>query len=584
MKLLGEVERLRNQREEQRRRLEEKWQSVERDLRPLAGGKERARRWAEEREILAKKGGVFSSEKAEIDRVMALKDRFRGERIFILGNGPSLLQTDLSHLANEFTFGTDRVYLLADRLGWRPTFYTVSDWSVVADSADEINRLPHSTFFFEERFRGLLRSGWDVFWYWHGAAVRAEELEFALTMRDGIRAAGSATASAIQIAFHLGFDPIYLVGCDAAHPGADAFGSNGNRPGDPDVKRTIRGYEQCRVGIQKADREIFNATVGGTLKVFQRVEFESLFPKPRTETSPLTLAGALSPRVEVAREDQAALNEAELAFGAIAPKFPRGVYFDVGAHHGSTLGIPCERGWEVHAFEPDPTNRQFLTNRRRSHWLLHVDDRAVSDVSGNQVDLFGSNVSSGVSSLVPFMPDHASVATVSTVALRDYCKENRIEKIDLLKVDVEGWELKVLEGFPWDLHRPAAVVVEFEDSKTMLLGYNYRVLADFLLERGYTVFVSEWYPILRYGSRHSWRSIQKYPCELADSTGWGNLVAFLDPVNEAELQAAAQKIVFAAAQRQHRAEIKRLTQPKTVKELLGEIGKRLREVWRMRKA
>jgi hypothetical protein len=44
-------------------------------------------------------------------RLAALKDAHRGERCFLIGNGPSLKQTDLSLLKNEFTIGTNRIYL-----------------------------------------------------------------------------------------------------------------------------------------------------------------------------------------------------------------------------------------------------------------------------------------------------------------------------------------------------------------------------------------------------------------------------------------------------------------------------------------
>jgi hypothetical protein len=47
-------------------------------------------------------------------RLAALKDVHRGERCFIIGNGPSLKKTDLSRLSGEFTFGMNRFYLLFD--------------------------------------------------------------------------------------------------------------------------------------------------------------------------------------------------------------------------------------------------------------------------------------------------------------------------------------------------------------------------------------------------------------------------------------------------------------------------------------
>ena len=53
-----------------------------------------------------------------IARLAALRDRHRGERCFILGNGPSLKRTDLSKLRNETTFGLNRIYLAFPEMGF----------------------------------------------------------------------------------------------------------------------------------------------------------------------------------------------------------------------------------------------------------------------------------------------------------------------------------------------------------------------------------------------------------------------------------------------------------------------------------
>ena len=69
---------------------------------------------------------------------------------------------------------------------------------------------------------------------------------------------------------------------------------------------------------------------------------------------------------------------------------------------------------------------------------------------------------------------------------------------------------------------------EFEDSKTTPLGYSYHDMAGYLVDKGYAVQVSEWYPVLQYGGNHRWRRFEHYPCELADPRAWGNLIAVLD--------------------------------------------------------
>jgi hypothetical protein len=49
-------------------------------------------------------------------------------------------------------------------------------------------------------------------------------------------------------------------------------------------------------------------------------------------------------------------------------------------------------------------------------------------------------------------------------------------------------------------------------------------MGDFLINLGYTVFVSEWQPIKEYGTSHKWISLYKYDGNINDDA-WGN---FLD--------------------------------------------------------
>ena len=70
---------------------------------------------------------------------------------------------------------------------------------------------------------------------------------------------------------------------------------------------------------------------------------------------------------------------------------------------------------------------------------------------------------------------------------------------------------------------------EFEDAKTEPLGYSITDLAEYLRAKSYNLIISEWYPILAYGSPHRWRRFALYPCELLDSKAWGNIIAVRDP-------------------------------------------------------
>jgi FkbM family methyltransferase len=203
----------------------------------------------------------------------------------------------------------------------------------------------------------------------------------------------------------------------------------------------------------------------------------------------------------------------------------RGVMVDVGAHSGTTLSAFADAGWQVYAFEPDAQNRRPLEARYGAQGNVVIDPRAVSDKPAESVTLFRSDVSSGISGLSRFHASHVASGTVDVTTLTAVCLDHHIEAIDFLKIDTEGYDLFVLRGVPWEALAPHVIVCEFEDAKTVPLGYTFHDLARYLQQHGYRVVVSEWYPVKRYGGVHDWRRFARYPCELIDRNGWGNLIA-----------------------------------------------------------
>src|SRR5688572_8483869 len=90
----------------------------------------------------------------------------------------------------------------------------------------------------------------------------------------------------------------------------------------------------------------------------------------------------------------------------VRPLLPqKGLMLDVGAHMGGTTLPFAEMGWEVHAFEPDPINRDLLVQAAASHNNVIVVPAAVSNRTGSMT-LFRSDVSSGISSLSAFHESH----------------------------------------------------------------------------------------------------------------------------------------------------------------------------------
>jgi FkbM family methyltransferase len=881
--------------------------------------------WAKARRNLFKKWGNIPTIGSENRRWEFLKNKYHGERIFIVGNGPSLNNTSLNKLEGEYTFGVNRIYLLFNKIDWQPTFYTINDWEVAPDNAQEIKALEDMIFFFPKRFKGLFKSNDTTYWY-NSRHPRFKGDDFSYDLTDGAVMGGSVLTLAIQIAYYLGFEPIYLIGVDVDYKILDTveqsgtkrfangnlqflkstqdddpnhfdprYFGKGRRWHNPNIECMIEGFKVCREAIERKGGHIYNATVGGKLEVMERVDFNSIFeqefnppPKvsiimPAYNAEPfigeainsvlaqtykdweliivndgsqdntqqiiesykdpriiciiqenagravarntalkrvrgeyitfldaddfympenlelqvrflreheeagavvggvirvaengriikfkvypdgqiistqsfltgnpvhiqstifrrqwvnssvlfnpaaragedwefniqIALAGCTFVRQSVVvcsyrcteqakrktteqyaeamvsvvdrifssmgpesiyqnmeklaryhvnlrmaarffsteqyeqgqkylikalnytnksfdetllydsisnaivgwliqfdvakplqilktaigylpdtldkkrikkdsqvklrknavfywgigswlkllsilwkndttityklvtkilrgngfkasedkltvmsqaytRKQHAHINETRLVF-ELSSSFPSGsVMLDVGAHFGGSLEPFAKKGWQVYAFEPDPGNREKLMSRIQNYKTVCVDSRAVSDCSQDSLPFFSSPVSFGISSLHPFHDSHQETCKVSTTTIADICQDNKLTAIDFLKIDAEGHDLMVLQGIPWKTVQPRIVECEFEDAKTVPLGYCFDDIAQYLVDKGYFVLVSEWHPIIEYGKRHDWHRLVAYPCKL-NSNSWGNLIAF----------------------------------------------------------
>ena len=224
------------------------------------------------------------------------------------------------------------------------------------------------------------------------------------------------------------------------------------------------------------------------------------------------------------------------------------IMLDVGACKGDSLAPFAEGGWTVYAFEPDDENRAELNRRWGHNTNVHIDARAVSDKAATDLPFFRSPVSDGISSLAAFHESHESAGLVDATTIAEFTAEHELGQIGYLKVDTEGFDMFVLEGVDWDREPPDVILCEFENAKTRPLGYSFDDLASFLVDRGYGVVVSEWYPVVEYGQTHRWRSFAQYPCPLADSEAWGNLIAVRDSDEAQRLADCENKLtVFVGA-------------------------------------
>lgn len=229
-----------------------------------------------------------------IRRLTAFKDIHNGKRAFIIGNGPSLRQTDLSRLRDEFTFGMNRIYLLFPELGFHTTYFVSTNDLVIEQFADEILELPMPKFLAwrSQRHFGadLSISQLPTFLYTSYTGPR-----FSPDVTGRVWEGATVTNVALQLAFHMGFQQVILIGVDhnfasrgdanktvvsqgddLNHFAPNYFGK-GAKWQLPDLDTSEVGYGLAREAYRKAGREVLDATVGGKLTIFPKVDYNSLF-------------------------------------------------------------------------------------------------------------------------------------------------------------------------------------------------------------------------------------------------------------------------------------------------------------------
>jgi len=229
-----------------------------------------------------------------IRRLTEMKDIHKGKRAFIIGNGPSLKQTNLSKLKGEITFAMNRFYLALPDLGFTTSYICVTNDLVVEQFADDLAALPIPRFIAWRSHRHFKQdmplNEIPTFVYTSYTGPR-----FAIDARGRIWEGATVTNLALQLAYHMGVEKAILIGVD--HNFKDKGEANktvvstGDDPNHfdpryfgkgikwqlPDLDTSEIGYILAREAYRKAGREVVDATVGGKLTIFPKVDYNSLF-------------------------------------------------------------------------------------------------------------------------------------------------------------------------------------------------------------------------------------------------------------------------------------------------------------------
>lgn len=225
------------------------------------------------------------SEKTEI---LNLKNIHKGEKCFIIGNGPSLNAKDLDLLAHEITFSCNMIFDLMKYTKWKPYYYFSHDPGYLKRFNNQINNLKAQKKFigyYHETAKTVMDNYLDknedyVFYEILKNDNCYQKIDFSLDVTNGVYPSGTVSYAMIQFAVYMGFKEIYLLGFDhtlGAKTGNTHFeGYSGNKTTNVNVGNITLGFIKAKEISEISDFEIFNSTRGGLLEVFERKKLEDV--------------------------------------------------------------------------------------------------------------------------------------------------------------------------------------------------------------------------------------------------------------------------------------------------------------------
>lgn len=237
-----------------------------------------------------------------------------GKRGFVIGNGPSLKLDDLEKLKNEITYASNSIYALYNHTSWRPTYYGTCDFRTLKRMLEKtVNDNYGNRIFTEVNYHNYIYKNFhnrinDICYlkivnYMH---ENEKYVDFSDDAANCVYVGATITYVLIQLAVYMGLSEIYLLGVDYS------FSAERNAKGEIVKKNVINhnelieeedknmyynyislttggldyiaaidhqlwGYQAAKKYTDNHGIKIYNATRGGNLEVFERVDFDSLF-------------------------------------------------------------------------------------------------------------------------------------------------------------------------------------------------------------------------------------------------------------------------------------------------------------------
>lgn len=229
-------------------------------------------------------------------KIKDLKDRYCGKRAFVIATGPSLKVTDLERLNGEITFAVNSIFKIFDKTQWRPTHYVIDDYFLYKEYLShginiEFDRFCKKESFVSHPFGKAIKKNMcakktvviPFCYYDHWLTDSSKHYEYSDDLMYGIKDLYMVTISAINIAQYMGVKEIYLLGTDCDYSGTSKHLGDNEQNIDTlktdyvsqEIKQK-KTWKFIHSEMEKRGIKIYNATRGGKLEEFERVDFDSI--------------------------------------------------------------------------------------------------------------------------------------------------------------------------------------------------------------------------------------------------------------------------------------------------------------------
>ncbi|WP_322876584.1 6-hydroxymethylpterin diphosphokinase MptE-like protein [Pseudocalidococcus azoricus] len=221
-------------------------------------------------------------------QLLHLKDKYVNEKAVIICNGPSLLKSNLSNLNGIYTFGLNKINLLFDKSSFRPSSIVCVDPIIFYQNLDFFKTTEIPLFLAHEFSKSNLQHNNNIYIY----SSFLNTFSFAQDCSWNIGNCGTVTYTALQLALHMGFRDVAIIGCDHSYKTRKTFGSieitaekdinhfhpNYTKSGDKwqvsNIAGMELGYSIAKAAYEFNNGRIINCTEGGYLETFPRMSLE----------------------------------------------------------------------------------------------------------------------------------------------------------------------------------------------------------------------------------------------------------------------------------------------------------------------